>query len=117
MRSQDIFFGTPYDISFFTMLQEYALTYLKDRCYPYLRMGTYSHHMGSVHVYKKDHKIISAIAITDLEKCSQDYYEWEPMTSTTLDQLQRFINVEEGIAPENTVTDPFLKQALSFIMR
>ena len=113
MRSQDVFFGTPYDISFFTMLQELALVFLKEHTYPYLRMGTYSHHMGSFHLYAKDYEIIKSIANCDL---NESYlFEVESMTTATLDQMQRFINVENGIAPENTVTDAFLKQALYFI--
>lgn len=113
MRSQDIFFGTPYDISYFTMLQELARVYLRDRCYPYLRMGTYSHHMGSLHLYRKNYDIIVNIRDADLTKCPE--WNWVPMTTHTLNQMHNFIDVESGIVPENTVTDPFLRQALYYI--
>lgn len=115
MRSQDIFFGTPYDISYFTMLQELTLVYLRNKCYPYLKMGIYIHHMGSLHLYRKDYDTIVDINDTDLEKCKE--WEGEQMSSTTLDQMQIFLDMESGTTSIDTIklTDPFLKQALYYI--
>jgi thymidylate synthase len=47
MRSNDIFWGFPYDVFFFTMLQELAAVELG------LNIGTYHHVVGSLHLYNK----------------------------------------------------------------
>lgn len=53
MRSSDLFFGIPYDISFFTILQQCILKNLQ-KTYPKLKMGEYNHLSGSLHAYEKD---------------------------------------------------------------
>ena len=56
MRSNDIWFGLPYDIIFFTICQKYIADCLD------LEYGTYTHFATSLHLYLHDKdKIINAI--------------------------------------------------------
>lgn len=48
MRSNDAWLGLPYDIFFFTMLQERLATELG------LGLGSYHHYVGSLHLYDRD---------------------------------------------------------------
>jgi len=50
MRSNDIWLGLPYDVAFFTLIQEIAFVQLK-LTYPFLQMGRYYHHATSLHCY------------------------------------------------------------------
>jgi len=54
MRSNDIWLGLPYDMFFFTLVQEIALVYLREECYPNLQIGPYYHHAVSMHLYERD---------------------------------------------------------------
>jgi len=47
MRSNDLWFGMPYDVFCFTSLQQIIASVLN------VRPGTYAHHVGSMHVYDK----------------------------------------------------------------
>lgn len=58
MRSNDIWFGFPYDVVFFTELQKYIAMRLNVAC------GEYTHFATSLHVYNKD------IAKIENLKCS-----------------------------------------------
>jgi thymidylate synthase len=53
MRSNDVWLGVPYDIAFFTLLQEIVLVRLQ-KAYPDLKMGAYTHHALSLHVYENN---------------------------------------------------------------
>lgn len=55
MRSNDIWYGFPYDVAFFTELQKYIATRLE------IEPGDYTHFATSLHVYEKDRKQISKI--------------------------------------------------------
>lgn len=55
MRSNDIWFGLPYDIAFFTTLQKYIATRLD------VEYGTYTHFVTSLHMYDRDAEQISKI--------------------------------------------------------
>lgn len=48
MRSQDMWFGHPYDVIQFSLLQQTFATALDLQC------GTYTHHMASCHIYTRD---------------------------------------------------------------
>lgn len=48
MRSNDIWLGTPYDIFTFTSVQQLMANTLG------LKLGTYTHHVGSLHLYDKN---------------------------------------------------------------
>lgn len=55
MRSNDIWFGFPYDVVFFTELQRIVAQEL------HANLGTYTHLVGSLHMYDKDEEKIRAI--------------------------------------------------------
>lgn len=54
MRSNDVMLGMPTDIAFFTTLQQQMLNHLRKTSYPDLEIGTYSHVVDSMHIYKRD---------------------------------------------------------------
>lgn len=55
MRSNDIWFGTPYDIAFFTELQKYIAQQLG------VGYGWYTHFATSLHMYKRDQEKLEDI--------------------------------------------------------
>jgi len=67
MRSNDFNFGLPYDIIYFTLLQEIVFEELLD-FYPDLKIGTYTHHSISTHVYEKDYDLLKRIANSKKEE-------------------------------------------------
>jgi len=48
MRSNDAYRGLPHDVFAFTFLQEYVACSIDNK------LGVYSHHVGSLHIYKED---------------------------------------------------------------
>ena len=62
MRSNDIWFGTPYDWAFFIELQKYIADRLN------LGYGTYTHFATSFHVYERNMAEITNIAETPLNE-------------------------------------------------
>ncbi len=72
MRSNDVLLGLPYDLFNFTMIQEYVLTLLREESGDFsalggLGMGTYTHTVGSLHIYERD--------FGKIEKISAEYSE------------------------------------------
>lgn len=61
MRSNDIWLGFPYDVAFFTILQEIVLIALQ-HIYPELRLGYYYHNVTSMHVYERNFESLYSIA-------------------------------------------------------
>jgi len=55
MRSNDIWFGLPYDMAYFTYLQNKMFHKLKET-YPDLELGEYVHFVGNIHLYDKNVK-------------------------------------------------------------
>lgn len=55
MRSNDIWFGLPYDVVFFTELQRYIANELRVQC------GTYTHFATSLHLYDRNYERIKEI--------------------------------------------------------
>lgn len=66
MRSNDIWFGFPYDIAFFTELQRYIAFRLG------IEAGTYTHFVVSLHLYDKDYETIKQI-VQDREYKGYEY--------------------------------------------
>src|SRR5574340_1071606 len=62
MRSNDIWLGTPYDVAFFTIVQEIALVKLQ-YTYPELRLGTYFHNATSLHAYERHWNAIARLGL------------------------------------------------------
>jgi thymidylate synthase len=57
MRSNDMFKGQPYDVKWFTYIQKRMLDSLKEK-YPDIKMGTYTHFVGSLHIYERDREAL-----------------------------------------------------------
>lgn len=53
MRSSDIYFGLPYDVPFFVLIQYRMLFHLWEY-YPDITIGMYHHQAGSLHVYERN---------------------------------------------------------------
>lgn len=74
MRSNDIWFGLPYDVAFFTELQKFIARRLNVKC------GTYTHFVTSIHVYDRNYNdlinVIKCIPTTklyiDIEKLNEN---------------------------------------------
>lgn len=60
MRSNDLYLGFPNDVAIFTLLQEKMLIELKE-IYSELKMGSYIHNVGSMHIYEKNYENFEAI--------------------------------------------------------
>lgn len=76
MRSNDVYFGLPYDYVYFISLQDYIARQL------HCEIGTYTHHAGSMHMYKKDLEKFDNLESNTLEltadeirKIVEDNYE------------------------------------------
>lgn len=54
MRSNDVWLGVPYDVAFFTLLQEMVLIELQRNDID-VRMGNYFHNVGSMHMYERNY--------------------------------------------------------------
>lgn len=69
MRSNDIWYGLPYDIAFFTGVQKYIAEEL------YIDVGIYTHFATSLHVYEKDlEKIKKVVENEDYKKIEVDFW-------------------------------------------
>ena len=67
MRSNDIWYGLPYDVAFFTELQKYIAHRLN------VEPGTYTHHVISLHCYERNYKDMPKVLETEAtEKISID---------------------------------------------
>lgn len=82
MRSQDFWLGVPYDVAFFTLVQELMLVYLR-KTHKGLRMGEYFHNVGSLHVYEREWGDIKRVANEEWIESSQppaltdvDVFDW-----------------------------------------
>lgn len=69
MRSQDMWYGLPYDMPFFSLLQQQMRLHLLPY-YPELKIGFYNHYIISAHIYEKNFKDIKKMLNTVFEKSS-----------------------------------------------
>jgi thymidylate synthase len=90
MRSNDVWLGLPYDVAFFTLLQEIALVELQ-QTYPFLTIGTYYHNATSLHCYEEHvdelwdvksecgvkHVVMPQVDSIDVKTWFRDLLEWE----------------------------------------
>lgn len=77
MRSNDLFFGTPYDVRFFVFVQWMIMRALKVRGVE-VTMGTYTHFSHSIHFYREKHEKISEIL--GRYGTVREAYEWARKT-------------------------------------
>ena len=59
MRSNDIYWGTPYDVAAFTLLQRLMASMLR------LEVGTYTHYAASIHMYENSHDKLREAYVTN----------------------------------------------------
>lgn len=73
MRSNDIYFGFPYDYVFFVSLGEYVAKKLN------LKLGLYTHHATSLHMYERDFNKfdidLDEKINLNIEKIVEEHYE------------------------------------------
>lgn len=62
MRSNDIWFGFPYDVAFFTELQKYIADQLN------IEYGTYTHFVTSLHLYERNYEDVEKIIDDPISK-------------------------------------------------
>lgn len=60
MRSSDIWYGMPYDVPFFVFIQILMLHKLRSK-YSNLRLGSYLHQSGSLHLYQRNFNEVETI--------------------------------------------------------
>ena len=60
MRSSDVWFGLPYDVPFFVWIQ-YRMWWELKKKLPDLRLGTYHHQSGSLHLYGRNMEKVDGI--------------------------------------------------------
>jgi thymidylate synthase len=72
MRSNDVFWGLPYDAFSFTVLQECMALALQHAGVP-VELGTYTHTVGSLHVYERHFKKVEEI----LEEGRKGFSEYD----------------------------------------
>jgi len=87
MRSSDIWFGLPYDVPFFILIlykmQKELIKYgLKN-----IRIGTYNHRAGSLHLYERNKGIVLKCIENSV---GTDYSSYEE-GSVQLDMFERFV--------------------------
>ena len=121
MRSNDIWLGTPYDIGFFTMVQELMLIRLRRTKYNNLTLGSYTHLVGSLHLYERHFEKAETIASSKPLKNLNT--EMLYMTNKTWEELDDFLEVEKIYrthCPDKginlKITDPFLKLMMTWLL-
>ncbi|MEQ8688731.1 MAG: thymidylate synthase [Imperialibacter sp.] len=85
MRSNDVIWGLPYDVFFFTMLQE-ILAYKLG-----VEVGDYYHFVGSLHLYKRHFGLAEKVR----DSRFNGYFEMEPLTD--LELMDVFLDAESQI--------------------
>lgn len=123
MRSNDIWFGLPYDIPFFTMLQLRMFSWLKESGLDYLKLGHYYHNVGSLHMYGRDadkiEEVINSNSPTCKESCRIPEY-----TTNTDKEMRYFSLLEHWNRTDNQrnkkykeiISDPLLQTMYEYII-
>lgn len=102
MRSNDIWFGLPYDIAFFMQLQKYIANRL------HVDYGTYTHFVVSLHVYKKNIDNIKSIVKNPIQKLIlyDDFKFWK-----NIDFVTKLIDTAIRHCKRDTIKNLMLKLA------
>lgn len=96
MRSNDLYLGLPYDVFNFTMWQEYIASLLN------INIGTYTHHVNSMHFYEKDkQKIVKA---SEVENPEENIMAEMPKENIEY-QINRLIKMEEKLRKNLEIYD------------
>lgn len=86
MRSNDVWFGLPYDIIFFTQLQKYVAQTLG------IEIGTYTHFATSMHLYITDLEKIERVAKGNMEQTNMIINYGELLDHITFSNLKDYVD-------------------------
>jgi thymidylate synthase len=89
MRSNDAFWGLPYDVFLFTMLQELFAAELN------VELGRYHHSVGSLHLYQKH--VRAAQTVLD----DSDWRNFEMPRLSKPEVLPQFLSAEHALRLED----------------
>ncbi len=101
MRSNDAFWGLPYDVFLFTMLQELFAAQLN------VGLGVYHHSVASLHLYEKH------LAATEKILADKTQYDLEMSPLSHPDELTRFLTAEHALR----LHEPSAKESVSGLPR
>ncbi|MBA4492986.1 thymidylate synthase [Paenactinomyces guangxiensis] len=109
MRSNDIIWGTAYDVFSFTMLQEVMSRELG------LEMGPYSHFAGSMHIYDRHLPMAEDILCTSAyESCEMAEMPTDPWPS-----LRKLLEIEESFrlhgVVDGTLQEPYWQHFVNIL--
>lgn len=114
MRSNDIWYGLPYDVPFFSYIMIGMYYTLKEK-YKGLQLGDYTHFAGSLHVYEKDWE--------QWRNLKEDAYIPIPeLTENTFDEMYTLLRLQtdlytsKELGSYTSIKDPFVKWAKGVIM-
>lgn len=112
MRSNDIYLGMPYDIFSFTMLQEMLAVELN------VELGTYTHMVGSLHIYEKNFHIFDGLA--EMETYMDQSMPSMTKETITSDQISLILQAEQALRKKETIDnmnqiDPYWKPFLKVL--
>ena len=94
MRSNDVWLGVPYDIAFFTIVQEFMLLWVWET-YPEVKLGPYIHNVGSMHLYERNFKDAEKVACANYIAYPRTDI-LPPMTKdTSYEDMNDFVSYEE----------------------
>lgn len=93
MRSNDVIWGFPNDVFFFTMLQEYLAITLD------IQIGEYYHQVASMHIYERHFSILEKTII------NPDYFKFSMPKMENIKELDSFLRTEEKLRQGKTTID------------
>lgn len=104
MRSNDVWYGLPYDAFFFTVLQQIVLAQINAITdgSP-IRLGTYSHFANSLHVYEKDWERVASCA----RALYNDLGATPSITTEDLSAISPFLHREDFMRNAPDVIPPY----------
>lgn len=89
MRSNDFWNGLPFDFGIFSFLQEVMASWLK------VKIGTYTHFVGSAHIYLKDFQKVKKFLNTKKEFLKIPYKQFQLDYYSTFKGLTHFLKEEK----------------------
>ena len=114
MRSNDIYLGLPYDIFSFTMLQEMLAVELN------VELGTYTHMVGSLHIYEKNFNILDEeLKLKEVPKSSMPYMTRDAIAS---EQISMILEAENSLRKNEDMKNvallhPYWKQFIEVLRK
>jgi len=94
MRSNDFWNGLPFDVGIFGFLQEVMASWLK------VKLGTYTHFVGSAHIYLKDLQKVKTFLKTEKRLLKIPYKQFQLDYRSTSKELKDFFKKERLVRNE-----------------